>query len=91
MGYSSVRTDPSEKLFSRQELLQNILLLTSIILCLIALANFSICIWIRYVKAKLGHKGKKELAVCHISKLISIFCNLLTRTLLKVLISDTEL
>ena len=68
MGYSSVRTDPTEKLFSRQEMLQNILLLTSIILGLIALANFSICIWIRYVKAKLGHKGKKELAVCQFFK-----------------------
>ena len=68
MGYNSVRTDPIEKLFSRQERLQNILLLSSIILCLIALANFSICIWIRYVKTKMGQIEKKELTVCHIFK-----------------------
>ena len=60
MGYNSVRTDPIEKLFSRQERLQNILLLSSIILCLIALANFSICIWIRYVKTKMGQIDKMK-------------------------------
>ena len=49
MGYNTVRTDPDDKTFERQEKLQYILLISNCLLLIVALANFSICIWIRYI------------------------------------------
>ena len=51
MGYDTVRTDPDDKTFERQEKLQYILLISNCLLLIVALANFSICIWIRYINA----------------------------------------
>ena len=47
LDYNLVRRE--EKVYSRLEKLQYGLLITNIILMLIALANFSVCIWIRYL------------------------------------------
>ena len=47
MDYNLVRGD--EKLFQRLEKLQYGLFISNAILLLIALANFSVCIWIRWV------------------------------------------
>lgn len=46
MGYDLVRGE--DKLFKRLEQFQNGLLITNILLMIIALANFSVCIWIRF-------------------------------------------
>ena len=48
MGYDLVRGE--DKLFKRLEQFQNGLLITNILLMIIALANFSVCIWVRYQK-----------------------------------------
>ena len=49
LDYNLVRRE--EKVYSRLEKLQYGLLITNIILMLIALANFSVCIWIRYLSS----------------------------------------
>ena len=46
MGYDLVRGE--DKLFKRLDQFQNGLLITNILLMIIALANFSVCIWVRY-------------------------------------------
>ena len=48
MGYDLVRGE--DKLFKRLDQFQNGLLITNILLMIIALANFSVCIWVRYKK-----------------------------------------
>ena len=54
MDYNLVRGD--EKLFQRLEKLQYGLFISNAILLLIALANFSVCIWIRWLKKILNKK-----------------------------------
>ena len=46
MGYDLVRGE--DKLLKRLDQFQNGLLITNILLMIIALANFSVCIWVRY-------------------------------------------
>ena len=48
MGYDLVRGE--DKLLKRLNQFQNGLLITNILLMIIALANFSVCIWVRYKK-----------------------------------------
>jgi len=48
MGYSSVSNTEMETAHRRLETLQYILFITNVIMLLVALANFSICIWIRF-------------------------------------------
>jgi len=48
MGYSSVRNSDFETASKRLESLQYILFITNVIMLLVALANFSVCIWIRF-------------------------------------------
>ena len=55
MDYNLVRGD--EKLFQRLEKLQYGLFISNAILLLIALANFSVCIWIRWVKKFFFYKA----------------------------------
>ena len=47
MGYDLVRGE--DKIFKRLEQFQYGLFITNIVLMLIALANFSVCIWVRYL------------------------------------------
>ena len=54
MDYNLVRGD--EKLFQRLEKLQYGLFISNAILLLVALANFSVCIWIRWLKKILNKK-----------------------------------
>jgi len=48
MGYSSVSNTELETAHRRLENLQYVLFITNIIMLLVSLANFSICIWIRF-------------------------------------------
>jgi len=48
MGYSSVSNTEIETAHRRLESLQYILFITNVIMLLVALANFSVCIWIRF-------------------------------------------
>ena len=47
MGYSSVSNTEIETAHRRLESLQYILFITNVIMLLVAIANFSVCIWIR--------------------------------------------
>jgi len=48
MGYNSVRKDDLDSVYRRLESSQNALLIINVVMLLIGLANFSICIWIRF-------------------------------------------
>lgn len=49
MGYSTVRTNDLDSLHRRKEGAQYFLFITNIVMLLVGLANFCVCMWIRFV------------------------------------------
>ena len=47
MDYNAVRKNDMDHVYSRLESTQYFLFITNIVMLLVALANFSVCIWIR--------------------------------------------
>ena len=48
MGYNSLRNDDIDSIYARVQKLQYTLFIINVGMLIIALANFSICIWIRF-------------------------------------------
>ena len=48
MGYSTVRNNDLDSLYRRKEGTQYFLFITNIVMLLVGLANFCVCMWIRF-------------------------------------------